>query len=73
MVLPTINYPLIYPSMYLLLPLLIVAHFFMGYANKHIDFNRTPKFLKVTWCFAMMFIVLTFSPDKSPRFIYFQF
>lgn len=73
MVLPSINYPLIYPSIYLLLPLLVGAHFFMGYANSHINFNRYPKVLKTAWCFALMFIVLTFSPDKSPRFIYFQF
>jgi len=73
MVLPQINYPLIYPTAFLLLPILVVSHFFMGYANKHIDFNRYPKAVKVAWCFAMMFIVLTFSPDKSPRFIYFQF
>lgn len=73
MVLPSINYPLIYPSIYLLLPLLVVAHFFMGYADKNINFKNYPKYAKVAWCFALMFIVLTFSPDKSPRFIYFQF
>lgn len=73
MALPQINYPLIYPSIYLLLPLLIASHFVMGYTNKHVDFKTYPKFVKIAWCFAMMFIVLTFSPDKSPRFIYFQF
>jgi alginate O-acetyltransferase complex protein AlgI len=73
MVLPSVNYPLIYPSMWLLLPLLVVAHFAMGYANKNIDWNRFPRFAKVAWAASLMFIVLTFSPDKSPRFIYFQF
>lgn len=73
MVLPSINYPLVYPSMWLILPLLVVAHFAMGYANKHIDWRAYPRPLKAAWVFALMFIVLTFSPDKSPRFIYFQF
>jgi alginate O-acetyltransferase complex protein AlgI len=73
MALPSINYPLIYPSMWLILPLLVVAHFAIGYANKHINFRTCPIPLKVAWALSLMFIVLTFSPDKSPRFIYFQF
>lgn len=73
MLLPTINYPLIYPSVFLLLPLLALAHIAMGYINKTNFIERTPKFAKIAWCCAMIFVVLVFSPDKSPRFIYFQF
>lgn len=71
--LPSINYPLIYPSIYLLLPLLAAAHLLMGYVDKHKLLNKVPRPLKAAWCFALLFIVITFSPDKSPRFIYFQF
>lgn len=71
--LPSINYPLIYPSIYLLLPLLAVGHLLMGYIDKNHVAARIPKSLKAAWCFALMFIVIAFSPDKSPRFIYFQF
>ncbi len=71
--LPSINYPLIYPSIYLLLPLLAAGHVLMGYLDKNGTIARIPKPFKAAWCFALMFIVITFSPDKSPRFIYFQF
>ncbi|MDQ5933666.1 MAG: hypothetical protein QG574_964, partial [Cyanobacteriota bacterium erpe_2018_sw_21hr_WHONDRS-SW48-000092_B_bin.40] len=50
-----------------------LAHIAMGYINKTNLIERTPKFAKIAWCCAMIFVVLVFSPDKSPRFIYFQF
>lgn len=73
MVLPSINYPLIYPSIYLLLPLLAVGHIAMGYFDRHHLLARIPRPARAVWALAMMFIVVVFSPDKSPRFIYFQF
>jgi D-alanyl-lipoteichoic acid acyltransferase DltB (MBOAT superfamily) len=71
--LPAINHPLIYPSIYLLLPLLMAGHFFMNYVKEKNLLLSIPKPLKAAYCFAMIFVVLAFSPDKSPRFIYFQF
>ena len=71
--LPAINYPLIYPSIYLLLPLLAVSHFVMNYVKERNLLLTVPKPLKAVFCFVLMFVILTFSPDKSPRFIYFQF
>lgn len=71
--LPGINYPLIYPSIYMILPLLAAAHLLMGYINKTGVLVRVPRPAKAVYCFALMFIILVFSPDKSPRFIYFQF
>lgn len=68
-----INYPLIYPSVFLILPLLAAGHVAMGYIDRHGLIARVPRPLKAAWCFALLFIVITFSPDKSPRFIYFQF
>ncbi len=73
MLLPSINYPLIYSAIYLLLPLLAVAHVFMGWVDKSRLVQRSPWGLKAAWCFVLMFLILVFSPDKSPRFIYFQF
>ena len=73
MILPSINYPLIYPSIFLLLPLLAVAHVAMGYIDKTNWVARSPRFVKAAFCFILMFCVIVFSPDKSPRFIYFQF
>lgn len=71
--LPAINYPLVYPSVFLLLPVLAVSHFVMNYVKEKNILLTIPKPVKAIYCFAMMFIILTFSPDKSPRFIYFQF
>lgn len=71
--LPSINYPLIYPSIYLLLPLLAASHFIMNHVKERNLLVSVPKPVKALFCFALMFIILTFSPDKSPRFIYFQF
>ena len=71
--LPTINYPLIYPSIYLLLPLLAAGHILMGYIDKKGLVAKIPFAYKAAWCFVLFFAIITFSPDKSPRFIYFQF
>jgi alginate O-acetyltransferase complex protein AlgI len=71
--LPSINYPLIYPSIFLLLPILALAHLGMGMIDKTTLVKRTPKFAKASWCFLLIFLIIVFSPDKSPRFIYFQF
>lgn len=73
MALPAINYPLIYPSIYLLLPVLAIAHILMGCVDKTNFVQRSPKLLKVAWCSIMMFLIIVFSPDRAPRFIYFQF
>ncbi len=71
--LPAINYPLIYPSVFLLLPLLAIAHPVMNLIKEKNLIQGVPKPLKAIWCFVLMFVILAFSPDKSPRFIYFQF
>ncbi len=73
MYLPSINYPLIYPSVFLLLPILAVSHLVMGWIDKTDMVKASPKVLKAAWCLLMMLLVMEFSPDKSPRFIYFQF
>jgi alginate O-acetyltransferase complex protein AlgI len=74
MVLPSINYPLIYPTVYFILPAVALGHIFMGWLQRHpMLIERSPKFAKAAWCLAMMLLIVVFSPDKSPRFIYFQF
>ena len=69
----SINYPIIYPLIFLLLPVLFLAHFGMDYINKKGLVDKMPFSLKAAYCFALMFIVVVFSPDTSPKFIYFQF
>jgi len=71
--LPAINYPLVYPAVYLLLPILAVSHVVMYYVKERNLLLSVPRPAKAAFCFVLMFVILTFSPDKSPRFIYFQF
>lgn len=74
MLLSTINSPLIYPTIFLILPVLALAHLLMGETNKNSDWlKKLPPPAKAAWVCAMIFAVMVFSPDKSPRFIYFQF
>jgi len=73
MALPAINYPLIYPAIFLLLPVLALSHIIMGYVDKTKWVERSPRLVKAAWCCALMLMILIFSPDKSPKFIYFQF
>lgn len=73
MTLPSINYPLIYPAIFVLLPVLAVSHIVMGYVDKTNWVERSPRLVKAAWCCALMLMILVFSPDKSPKFIYFQF
>ncbi|MFX9672938.1 hypothetical protein ABTO96_19325, partial [Acinetobacter baumannii] len=59
MVLPTINYPLIYPCIYFILPFLAVSHIAMGWLQKHpLIIQRSPKFVKAAWCLALMLLVV---------------
>jgi hypothetical protein len=73
MVLPTINYPLIYPCIYFIVPLLALGHVLSGWIQENALGRRSPKLLKAAWCLSLMLLIVVFSPDKSPRFIYFQF
>lgn len=71
--LPAINFPLIYPSIYLVLPLLFAGHLLMGWLSGKDLFKNCPIPLKASYCLMLVLLVMVFSPDKSPRFIYFQF
>lgn len=73
MALPAISYPLIYAGIYLILPVLAIAHIIMGRIDKTDFVTKSPLLLKAAWCVAMFLLIVILSPDRSPRFIYFQF
>lgn len=73
MLLPRLNYPLIYPTIFLILPVLALAHIVCGKLNETDILQKSPRLLKTCFVLAMFLAVMIFSPDKSPRFIYFQF
>ncbi|MBI5175769.1 MAG: MBOAT family protein [Candidatus Melainabacteria bacterium] len=73
MLLPTINYPLIYPTIFLILPLLAAGHVACYFIGKAGLVAKTPQLARAAFVLSMILAVVIFSPDKSPRFIYFQF
>ena len=65
--------PIIFPSLVLLLPALMVAQVVVNWLNKKPFYQTPPWAFQVGAMVAMMCLLTIFSPDTSPRFIYFQF
>jgi D-alanyl-lipoteichoic acid acyltransferase DltB (MBOAT superfamily) len=68
-----VNYPLIFPSIFLVLPTLLVGQILINRVIKFIPINQSPRLLKAVYAAGIMFLLLAFAPDNSPRFIYYQF
>lgn len=71
--LATVNYPLVFPSIFLLLPMLLIGQVVINRIVKHVPVEHSPRFLKAAYAVGLAFLLLAFSPDNSPRFIYYQF
>ena len=69
--LPTITDPAIFMVLPLLLVLLFAGQFVSGITQKVTV--RLPRFLDIAYVSSMVILLLIFSPDTSPKFIYFQF
>lgn len=65
--------PLIFPAVILILPTLMVAHVVVNWLNDKKFYQSPPWAVQVACMVAMMCLLTIFSPDTSPRFIYFQF
>ena len=65
--------PLIFPSLIVLLPTLMIAQVIVNWLNGKRFYESPPWAVQVVTMVAMMCILTVFSPDSSPRFIYFQF
>jgi alginate O-acetyltransferase complex protein AlgI len=68
-----VNYPLIFPSIFIVLPTLLVGQVVANRIIKFVPIQRSPRLLKAMYAAGIMFILLAFAPDNSPRFIYYQF
>lgn len=68
-----VNYPLIFPSIFLLLPLFLVGQVLIYNFQKSTDFSKFPRLLRASYAACLALLILSFSPDNSPRFIYYQF
>jgi alginate O-acetyltransferase complex protein AlgI len=67
------NYPSIFHSIYFVL-LVLFASQILANKLRGVETGLIPaKILKVTMCCAMLCLLVVFSPDTSPKFIYFRF
>lgn len=69
----SVNYPLIFPSIFLVLPVLLLGQVVLNRVTKFVPIQRSPRLLKVAYAAGLTFLLFAFSPDNSPRFIYYQF
>ncbi len=65
--------PAIFPALVLILPILMIAHIAVNWLNGRKFYQSPPWMVQVSAMVAMMCLLTIFSPDSSPRFIYFQF
>lgn len=65
--------PLIFPSLIFLLPTLMIAQVVVNYIKDKKFYQSPPWAMQVGVMVALMCLLTIFSPDSSPRFIYFQF
>ncbi len=65
--------PIIFPSLLLVLPALMISQLVVNWLNDKKFYQSPPWAVQVTVMVALMCILTIFSPDSSPKFIYFQF
>lgn len=65
--------PLIFPALLLLIPALMLSHLIVNWLNNKKIYLSPPWPLQVATMVAMLCLLTIFSPDTSPKFIYFQF
>lgn len=65
--------PIIFPALVLILPVLMASTFIINWLNDKKFYQSPPWAVQVTVMVALMCLLTIFTPDSSPRFIYFQF
>ena len=65
--------PIIFPSLLIILPALMISHVVVNWLNDKQFYQRPPWPIQVGVMVVLMCVLSIFSPDSSPRFIYFQF
>jgi D-alanyl-lipoteichoic acid acyltransferase DltB (MBOAT superfamily) len=71
--LASVNYPFIFPSIFVLLPIFLVGQIVIYRLQQSEQLGKLPRFMKASYVAALALLILAFSPDNSPRFIYYQF
>jgi D-alanyl-lipoteichoic acid acyltransferase DltB (MBOAT superfamily) len=65
--------PIIFPALLIILPVLMISHVVVNWLKDKQFYQRPAWAVQVGIMVAMMCLLTIFSPDSSPRFIYFQF
>lgn len=65
--------PIIFPSLVLIVPALMVSHLVVNWLNDKKFYQSPPWAMQVAVMVVLMCVLTIFSPDSSPKFIYFQF
>lgn len=65
--------PIVFPALLIILPVLMIAHLVVNWLNDKKFYLSPPWAVQVGVMVALMCVLTIFSPDTSPRFIYFQF
>ncbi len=65
--------PIIFPSLLLILPALMISHIVVNWLNDKKFYLSPPWAVQVGVMVLLMCVLTVFTPDSSPRFIYFQF
>lgn len=65
--------PIIFPALLVIIPMLMVSHVVVNWLSDKKIYKSPPWALQVGMMVAMLCLLTIFSPDTSPRFIYFQF
>jgi alginate O-acetyltransferase complex protein AlgI len=65
--------PLIFPALVLIIPVLMVSHLVVNWLNDKKFYQSPPWAVQVCVMVVLMCVLTIFSPDNSPKFIYFQF
>ncbi len=68
-----ISDPIIFPALLLILPALVIAHLTVGWLNNKSYYLCPPLPVKIGCMLALLCLIVIFSSDSSPKFIYFQF
>jgi D-alanyl-lipoteichoic acid acyltransferase DltB (MBOAT superfamily) len=65
--------PIVFPALLIIVPALMISHIVVNWCNGKRFYQSPPWAVQVTVMVVLMCALTIFSPDNSPKFIYFQF
>lgn len=68
-----VNYPFIFPSIFVLLPMFLIGQVALSRIQQKVEVGKLPRLMRASYLAGLALLILAFSPDNSPRFIYYQF